>query len=131
MILTLMSNSQGNFWRGMCSHLQTHQRTTELPNANDVDGAQQSQGRTLDCPFILWPVMPLIWHQNAPRWLFVFVYACACRCVSCIILLCGTLYDTLCMTFNIALAAILWLSCPLKITKSNGMFFQRTIPQIQ
>lgn len=48
----------------------------KLSNANDVEVADQSQDWTLDRPFIPWPVMPLIWHQNttsAPRQLFVFV----------------------------------------------------------
>lgn len=107
----------------------------KLSNANDVEVADQSQDWTLDRPFIPWPVMPLIWHQNttsAPRQLFVFVWACACRCVSCIILFYETLYDTFCwtMTLNIPLTTIPWLSCPLKIIVSNDTFLEWMIPQI-
>lgn len=121
---TLISNGRGNFCLGMCGYLQTHERTMKLPNANDVEVAEQSQGWTLDCPFIPWPVMPLIWHLNRTstlRQLFVFEWACACRCVSCIISFCGMFYYTLCWTMILfgSFTTILWLSCPLKIIVSN------------
>lgn len=71
-------------------------------------------------------------HNVRSATVFVFVWACACRCVSCIISFYGTLYDTFCwtMTLNVPLPTIPWLSCPLKIIVSNGMFLEWIIPQI-
>lgn len=122
----------------MCSHLQKHQRTPKRPNANDVEVAEQSQDWTLDCTFIPVPVMKakLICHQNtapAVRQSCVFVQVCACRYISRMLLFSGMSADAYCwtITLTILLAATLWLSCPLKIIGSNGVFLQRRMPQIQ
>lgn len=82
---------------------------------------------------LLSPVMPLIWDQNTASTLpqlFVFVWACACRCVSCVILFYGTLYDTIrwTLTLKIPPTTIAWLSCPLQIIVSNGLFLEWMIP---